>query len=89
MRNPAVIVISICTALMIGAPAQAQQPGAPAAPLPYGETINLDQSMKIVDAALTHERFEPDDAASRERRQLGKILGYEPAPQPKVDQRLA
>jgi len=56
MRNPAVIVISICTALMIGAPAQAQQPGAPAAPLPYGETINLDQSMKIVDAALAEAK---------------------------------
>jgi uncharacterized protein GlcG (DUF336 family) len=56
MRNLAVSVFSICAALVIGAPAQAQQPAAPAAPLPYGETINLEQSMKIVDAALAEAK---------------------------------
>ena len=68
MRNLTVPVLSFCSALAIAASAQAQQPAvpaappapaaptaapaAPAAPMPYGETINLDRSMKIVEAAL-------------------------------------
>ena len=49
MRNVVVTLLSTCAALVIGSAAQAQ---APAPPPPYGETINLEQSMKIVDAAI-------------------------------------
>jgi glc operon protein GlcG len=56
MRNVVVMVFSACAALVIGAAAQAQQPGPPPAPPPYGETINLEQSMKMVDAALAEAK---------------------------------
>ena len=56
MRNLVVSLLSACAALAIGTGAQAQQPGGPPAPKPYGETINLDQSMKIVDAALAEAK---------------------------------
>jgi glc operon protein GlcG len=56
MRNLVVSLFSACAALAIGASAQAQQPAPPPAPPPYGETINLDQSMKIVDAALAEAK---------------------------------
>jgi glc operon protein GlcG len=50
---------ALCAALVLGAPAQAQQPAAqpaPAAPLPYGEPINLEQSMQIVAAAVAEAK---------------------------------
>ena len=56
MRNFAVTLLSICTTLVIGAPTQAQQPAPPPAPLPYGETINLEQSTKIVEAAVAEAK---------------------------------
>jgi glc operon protein GlcG len=56
MRNLVVNVLSICTVLLIGAPAQSQQPPAPATPPPYGESINLEQARKIVDAAMAEAK---------------------------------
>jgi len=51
-----VTVFSACAAVVIGAAAQAQQPSPPPAPPPYGESINLEQSMKIVDAAMAEAK---------------------------------
>jgi glc operon protein GlcG len=56
MRNLVVSLFSTCAALVISAGAQAQQPAPPPAPPPYGETINLERSMKIVDAALAEAK---------------------------------
>jgi glc operon protein GlcG len=59
MRSLVVTLLSACAALAISAGAQAQQPAAPGAPpppKPYGETINLEQSMKIVDAAIAEAK---------------------------------
>jgi glc operon protein GlcG len=55
MRYLVVVLLTVFAALGIAAPAQAQpaQPPAPASPPPpYGESINLEQSMKIVEAAM-------------------------------------
>ena len=58
MRHLVVSLLSACAALAIGASVHAQQPvpAAPPAPPPYGETINLDQSMKIVEAAIAEAK---------------------------------
>ena len=59
MRRLVVSLFSACAALAIGAGAHAQQPApaaAPPTPPPYGESINLDQSMKIVEAALAEAK---------------------------------
>src|SRR5712671_2239001 len=56
MRSLVVSLISACAALAIGTGAHAQQPGGPPAPPPYGESINLEQSMKIVDAAVAEAK---------------------------------
>ncbi len=57
MRRFVVTLISACATLALGAAAQAQQPTPPPAPPPpYGETINLEQSMKIVDAAMAEAK---------------------------------
>jgi glc operon protein GlcG len=56
MRNLAVTLFSICTALVLGASAQAQQPSPPPAPPSYGESINLEQAKKIVDAAMAEAK---------------------------------
>ena len=53
MRHFVVTMLAACTAFAIGAPAQAQQP---APPPPYGESINLEQSMKIVEAAIAEAK---------------------------------
>src|SRR5437870_7625749 len=50
------VVISACAALVIGSAAQAQQAAPPAAPPPYGESINLEQSKTIVDAAMAEAK---------------------------------
>jgi glc operon protein GlcG len=55
MRSLVVTLFSACAALVITAGAQAQQP-APPPPTPYGETINLEQSIKIVDAAMAEAK---------------------------------
>src|SRR5712671_4644159 len=56
MRSLVVSLISACAALAIGTGAHAQQPSPPPAPPPYGETINLEQSMKIVEAAVAEAK---------------------------------
>src|ERR1700687_1583773 len=56
MRSLVVMLLSACAALVISAGAQAQVPGGPPAPKPYGETINLEQSMKIVEAAVAEAK---------------------------------
>jgi glc operon protein GlcG len=58
VRRLVVTLLSACTALAISASAQAQQPApaAPSGPPPYGESINLDQSMKIVEAAIAEAK---------------------------------
>jgi glc operon protein GlcG len=56
MHRFVVTLISACATLALGAPAQAQQPTPPPAPPPYGETINLEQSMKIVEAAIAEAK---------------------------------
>jgi glc operon protein GlcG len=56
MRYSVVMLLTAATALAIAAPAQAQQPPAPTPPPPYGESINLDQSMKIVEAAIAEAK---------------------------------
>src|SRR5713226_5536968 len=56
MRSLVMSLFSACAALAISAGAQAQQPAPPPGPPPYGETINLEQSMKIVDAALAEAK---------------------------------
>ncbi len=53
MRSLVVTIFSACAALAIAAPARAQ---TPAPPPPYGESINLEQSMKIVDAAMAEAK---------------------------------
>ena len=53
MRSLAVTIFSACAAIAIAAPAQAQTPSPPP---PYGESINLEQSMKIVDAAMAEAK---------------------------------
>src|SRR5882762_8420168 len=55
MRSLVVTLFSACAALVITTGAQAQQP-APPPPKPYGETINIEQSMKIVDAAMAEAK---------------------------------
>ena len=56
MRNSVVTLLSLCTMLVIGAPAQSQLAAAPPTPPPYGESINLEQARKIVDAAMAEAR---------------------------------
>src|SRR5215471_2234011 len=58
MRHLVLSLLSACAVLALGASAHAQQPApaAPPAPPPYGETINLDQSMKIVEAAIAEAK---------------------------------
>jgi glc operon protein GlcG len=56
MRSLVVTLISVGAALVIGSPAQAQQPSPPPAPPPYGESINLDQARTIVDAAMAEAK---------------------------------
>ncbi len=56
MHRFVVILISACATLALGVGAQAQQPSPPPAPPPYGETINLEQSMKIVEAAIAEAK---------------------------------
>jgi len=53
MRSLAATIFSACAALALAAPARAQ---APSPPPPYGESINLEQSMKIVDAAMAEAK---------------------------------
>jgi glc operon protein GlcG len=53
MRSPVVTLLSAGAAVLFSATAQAQTPPAPP---PYGETINLEQSMKIVDAAIAEAK---------------------------------
>jgi glc operon protein GlcG len=54
MRSLVVTLLSAATALLFGTAAPAQTP--PPAPPPYGESINLEQSMKIVDAAVAEAK---------------------------------
>jgi glc operon protein GlcG len=56
MRNPVTTSLAVCAALTIATGAWAQQPSPPPAPPPYGETINLEQSMKIVEAAIAEAK---------------------------------
>jgi uncharacterized protein GlcG (DUF336 family) len=56
MRNLLVTLFLACSPLVISADAQAQQPTPPAAPPPYGETINLEQSQQIVEAAMAEAK---------------------------------
>jgi uncharacterized protein GlcG (DUF336 family) len=56
MRNLLVTLFLACSPLVISAGAQAQQPTPPAAPPPYGETINLEQSQQIVEAAMAEAK---------------------------------
>src|SRR5262245_33016095 len=57
MRHLVVSLLSAGAAIAIGASAHAQQPApAPSGPPPYGESINLDQSMKIVEAAVAEAK---------------------------------
>jgi glc operon protein GlcG len=59
MRYLVVMLLTVFTALGIAAPAPAQpaqSPAPPSPPPPYGETINLDQSMKIVEAAMAEAK---------------------------------
>jgi uncharacterized protein GlcG (DUF336 family) len=59
MRYLVVMLLTAFTALGIAAPAQAQPaqpPAPPSPPPPYGETINLEQSMKIVEAAVAEAK---------------------------------
>jgi uncharacterized protein GlcG (DUF336 family) len=53
MRKLVVTLLSTFAATMLGSAAQAQTPGGPP---PYGETINLEQSMKIVEAAMAEAK---------------------------------
>src|SRR3989454_2521074 len=46
----------------------------------------VGHAMKILDAAVTHERLEPYDAAPGERRQLREVLGNHSTPETKVDE---
>jgi uncharacterized protein GlcG (DUF336 family) len=54
MRSLVVTLLSAGTAILLGTAAPAQTP--PPAPPPYGESINLEQSMKIVDAAMAEAK---------------------------------
>jgi glc operon protein GlcG len=54
MRSLVVTLLSAGTAILLGTAAPAQTP--PPAPPPYGESINLEQSMKIVDAAVAEAK---------------------------------
>jgi uncharacterized protein GlcG (DUF336 family) len=54
MRSHVVTLLSAGTAILLGTAAPAQTP--PPAPPPYGESINLEQSMKIVDAAVAEAK---------------------------------
>jgi glc operon protein GlcG len=54
MRSLVVTLLSAATAILLGTAAPAQTP--PPAPPPYGESINLEQSMKIVDAAMAEAK---------------------------------
>jgi glc operon protein GlcG len=56
MRNLLMTLFLACAPLAISASAQAQQPAPPAAPPPYGETINLEQSQKIVEMAMAEAK---------------------------------
>jgi uncharacterized protein GlcG (DUF336 family) len=54
MRKFALISLAACAAF--AAPAQAQQPAAPPPPVPYGETINLEQAKLVADAAMAEAK---------------------------------
>ena len=56
MHRLVVTLISACATLALAVGAQAQQPSPPPAPPPYGETISLEQSMKIVEAAIAEAK---------------------------------
>src|SRR5437879_13643960 len=58
MRYPVATFLTAAFSLVVAAAAQGQQaqPPAPTPPPPYGESINLDQSMKIVEAAIAEAK---------------------------------
>jgi glc operon protein GlcG len=58
MRYPVATFFTAALSLVVAAAAQGQpaQPPAPASPPPYGESINLEQSMKIVEAAMAEAK---------------------------------
>jgi uncharacterized protein GlcG (DUF336 family) len=59
MRHFFSIVLAICVVPLIGAQVYAQQPAAPAAPVPpppYGTPITLDQAKKAIDSAEAEAR---------------------------------
>src|SRR4051794_10892397 len=58
MRYPVATFFTAALSLIVAAAAQGQppQPPAPASPPPYGESINLEQSMKIVEAAMAEAK---------------------------------
>src|SRR5438874_1938869 len=49
----------------------------------------VGDAMEVVDAAVAHERLEPNHAALGERRQLGEVLGNHAPPETEVDECLA
>ena len=50
------VLISLAACAAFAAPAQAQQPAAPPPPVPYGETINLEQAKLVADAAMAEAK---------------------------------
>jgi len=55
MRVPSLAIVIVCSALLVGVDARAQQP-APAPPIEYGPTVTLDQARKAADAALAEAK---------------------------------
>jgi uncharacterized protein GlcG (DUF336 family) len=57
MRVHSLAMVIVCSALLIGVEARAQQPGpTPAPPIEYGPTVTLDQARKAADAALAEAK---------------------------------
>jgi len=56
MRKFGLILPAAYIAVAFCAPAQAQQPAAPPPPVPYGETINLEQAKLVADAAMAEAK---------------------------------
>ena len=59
MRHFISIVLAVCVVPLIGAQVYAQQPAAPAAPVPpppYGTPITLEQAKKVIDSAEAEAR---------------------------------